>query len=97
MTMNILHDMKKVVLDDCLRIDGFDGRRIRVPEINIHHRNAQTKDAQPAQNRLNMPPITLFQANGKEEPAVFIPYRQFPTLRTGCLIFIEMQGRDQFF
>ena len=95
--MNILHNMKKVVLDDCIRIDSFDGRRIGVPEINIHHPNAQTKQTQPAQYRLNMPGITLFQANGKEQPAMFIAYRQFPTLRTSCLIFIEMQGSNQFF
>jgi len=64
--MNVLHDRKKVVLDDRIRVDRFVRRRIGVPEINIHNLDAETEDAQPAQNCLTMPGIALFQANRKE-------------------------------
>lgn len=97
MPMDVLHDMEKVILDDRGWIAGLDGTRIGQPEINIKDRDPQAKNPKPAQDRLNMPSIALFQSDREEEPSVFIAYRQFPTFRARGRILVEMQRGYLFF
>jgi hypothetical protein len=73
MPMHVLDHMEEVVLYHRRRIDRLDRKRIRQPKINIKDGDPQTEYPKPPQDRLNMPGVTLFEPNRKEQTPMFIP------------------------
>jgi hypothetical protein len=97
MPMHILYHMEKVILDHRSRIDRLNRSRIGQPKINIKDGDPQAEYPKPAQDRLNMPGITLLEPDRKKQPSMFVTNDQFPAFRASGLIFVEVQRRNQFF
>ncbi len=94
--MDIVNDVKEVILNLSIRIHRLECGRGGKPEIHINEGDIESQDAKPAQDGLQMPRISVCEANREEESSMFIPDGTFPTFRSGRLIFVQMQGGDGF-
>ena len=98
MTMNVLHDMKEVVLNLGLRIHGMDRAGVSDEKVNVTGADvSHATHPQPTQNGLNLPAGTLFQAKGKKHSVMFIPHEEFPILRAFGFVLVQMQRGYLFF
>jgi len=66
MPMHVLDHMEEVILNHRVRVDRLNRTWIGKPEVNIKDRNPQAEEAKPAQDRLNMPGVTLLEPNRKQ-------------------------------
>jgi hypothetical protein len=90
MAVNVLDGVKKVKLDVGVRVNCFDGGRISQPKIDVKELDPQPQQPKPTQDGLDMPPIPLFEPNGKQQTPVFIPNDQFPAFGSGRLVLVQM-------
>ena len=90
MAVNVLDGVKKVILDVGIRINGLDSGWISQPKINVKDLDPQAQQSKPAQNGLDMPTISLFKPNRKQQASVFIPNDQLPTFGSGGLVFVQV-------